>query len=696
MARRSSPLRSAESEERVNPSPADTQTDQRSLVGVPLPFTIDDEVFRDPFIDVDEDRALPVPHRYVHGGFRDTDTYFSLYLPSAENYEGRFFQHVTPFPQSEHLGPTIPVEYNKIVFAHASGAAFLETNGGGAASADPTSGIDRTISAFRANAAAAQFSRAIAREIYGEHRAFGYLYGGSGGGYRSIGSAENTVGVWDGFVPHVIGSSVAIPNVFSVRMHALRILRHRLADIADAFDAGGDPASLDLTEEERAAFDEVTRMGFPLRSWFGWKTMDLHGFSALYPGVIAADPTYTTEFWQLDGYLGADPEASIHRDRVRLNTTVVEFIAEEPADAVEVSGGVDESFKGAERQPARTRAIRLADRPQGWIMGAELRIVSGDAAGQVVRLSGVDGELAILEGWQGGVPDGLVPGDDVILDNSSFLAVQTYHRHQVPGPEFTVWDQFRDARGEPLFPQRSLLLGPLMSSGATGTEITGDITGKVIVVEALLDREAFPWQADWYRDLVRSRIGEEAADNQLRVWFIDNALHGDVGPQEFPGHTVSYIGALDTALRQLVAWVERGIEPSPTTSYEVVDGQVIVAEAAAERGGVQPVVTVTVNGGVRTDVRVGGSVRVKIVAEAVEGLIVDVVELMAGEDGTSVDEQVLSIEPAPRVAVERDVTFHEPGTYFVSARIAAQTAGDASSPHARVQNIARSRVVVHG
>ncbi len=33
-------------------------------------------------------------------------------------------------------------------------------------------------------------------------------------------------------------------------------------------------------------------------------------------------------------------------------------------------------------------------------------------------------------------------GDSVIVDNSNFLAIQTYHRHQVPGKEYYVWDQF--------------------------------------------------------------------------------------------------------------------------------------------------------------------------------------------------------------------------------------------------------------
>ncbi|AFR28765.1 hypothetical protein ARUE_c18590 [Arthrobacter sp. Rue61a] len=655
-------------------------------------FDTEDKSFTQPYVDVDEWRSLPVRHRYVHGGFSDTDTRFSFYFPEPQAYEGRFFQHVTPFPQSEHLAPSAPLAYNKIAFANASGAFFVETNGGGAKAGDPFGGMDPTISAFRANAAVARFARYVARAIFGDHTVYGYLYGGSGGGYRTISGSENSRGAWDGYVPHVIGSSMAIPNVFCVRMHALRILRDRFPEIVDAYDAGGDPSALQLTDQELSALHEVSRMGFPVRSWFGWKTMDLHGFSALYPGVIAADPTYTSDFWNSEGYLGSDPEASIHRDRVQLFTKVLEFIEDE--DGEPVSGGVDESFKhSAAKASKRVVGLRLAERPTGWILGAELRIASGKAAGEVVRLSGIKDDVALVEGWQGPLPSGLMTGDDVVLDNSSFLAVQTYHRHQVPGPEFEVWDQFRDKAGEPLYPQRPMLLGPLMSLGATGTPMTGRIDGKMIVVACLLDREAFPWQADWYRSLVREQLGD-AADGQFRLWYVDNALHGDEGPQEFPARSVSYIGALETALRQLADWVEKGIEPAGSSVYEIVDGQVRVPETAAERLGVQPVPAITVNGTLRADVRVGEPVSVRIAAEAPEGIVVEILEVITELDGTETIGKPFQFHPSSSVTVETTRTFDRAGTYFLAVRVAAQTRGEATSPHALVQNIARARVVV--
>ena len=70
---------------------------------------------------------------------------------------------------------------------------------------------------------------------------------------------------------------------------------------------------------------------------------------------------------------------------------------------------------------------------------------------------------------------------------------------------------------------------------------TGRFEGKMIVVESLLDREAFPWQADWYRSRVHEHLGD-ATDDHFRLWFVDNALHGDSEIQESPTHTVSYLG----------------------------------------------------------------------------------------------------------------------------------------------------------
>jgi len=662
-----------------------------------------DPFFSEPYVDVDEWRHAPARHRYVHGGFANTETRFSIYLPPAELYQGRFFQHITPVPDSEHLAQGLGGEQDKIGFSIESGAYFLETNGGGA-SGQPGSSVDSTIAAYRANAASAQHSREIAAEMYGEHRPYGYAYGGSGGGYRTIGGAENTSGVWDGFVPYVIGSPMAIPNMFTVRMHAQRILRRRFDQIVDAVEPGGsgDPYE-GLDPEERDALTEVTRMGFPLRSWFGYRTMGMHAFPVLYGGVAAADPAYFKEYWTEPGYLGAAMPASLQRDRVEKDFAIVGLIAEDETSGGPVAagsrhpgrarGGVDRAWRGSADAALVPIALLLSDSPGVDVMGADLFVTSGAAEGARIGLLSVVDDVAVF--GPGGAESivQLRPGDTVRIDNSGYLAAQTYHRHQVPDAgQFEVWDQFRKPDGSPLYPQRPLLLGPLFAAAAAGTVQTGRFEGKMIVVASLLDREAFPWQADWYRSRVQEHFGGET-DEHFRLWFTDNALHGDDEAQESPTHTVSYLGMLQQALRDLSRWVEEGVAPPATTSYDVVDGQVVVPLEASRRRGIQPVVSLSVNEGQRAETLCGQEVVFRAAAEVPRDAG-SIVALEWDLDGSGRFSMKEAVEVAPRVVLERRFSFADPGTYFATVRVVAQREANRTSSFARLQNLSRVRVVV--
>lgn len=252
----------------------------------------DDALFRDPYVDKDEWREKPVRHRYVHGGFRNSETRFSFYFPPKERYEGRFFQHITPIPISENLAQrsTGPKDY--IGFSVSSGGYFVESNGGGMSTLAP--GNDGSIGGFRANAAVARYSRVLAAEMYGPHRSYGYAFGGSGGGFKTIAGFENT-DAWDGAVPYVIGSPMAIPNVFTIRALALRVLKDKLPAIVDAVEAGGNgDMYAGLNDEERAVLTEVTRMGFPPRGWFLHQTLGLGALPVLFPSILAKDPKTLT------------------------------------------------------------------------------------------------------------------------------------------------------------------------------------------------------------------------------------------------------------------------------------------------------------------------------------------------------------------------------------------------------------------
>jgi hypothetical protein len=212
------------------------------------------------------------------------------------------------------------------------------------------------------------------------------------------------------------------------------------------------------------------------------------------------------------------------------------------------------------------------------------------------------------------------------------------------------------------------------------------------VVASLLDREALPWQADWYRSKVTEDRGD-GVDDHFRLWYTDNALHGDDEIQESPTHSVSYLGVLHQALRDVSRWVEEDVAPPPSTSYEVVDGQVIVPPDATERRGVQPVVTLTVNGEARADVPVGEEVTLQCMAQVPDGAGV----IVASEwdfEGSGRFSPADAAEPTVTVLAERRFSFGSPGTYFPTVRVASHRDGDGTSPYARLQNLARARVVV--
>jgi hypothetical protein len=637
------------------------------------PYVTEDSVdprYNKPYTDVNELRDEPVPHRYVHGGFDGTNARFSFYYPLEDRYEGRFFHNTYPLAMSEDIGP-FPIAFDvatgNLAFTIDSGAYYVQTNLGGADRADGPA-----IAAYRVNAAAAKYSRVVAVELYGDHRPFGYLIGGSGGSYQVLGAAENTSGVWEGFVPFVMGTSNSIPSVFTVRLHALRVLklRDKFPSIMDAINPGGsgDPYA-ELNDEERAALDEATLLGYPPRGWWNHETLNSGYFIYNAPGTVGMDPTYVQDFWTKPGYLGVDPSSTIGDARFEFETTVVD---------------VEEGFP---------RQFRLAAVPERDLRDVHLVVLSGPAAGRSTPVAASDGrKVSFPMTADQSVLNSIQSGDAVRIDNSWPLALQTYQRHQVPTPDLYGWNQFRGADGEPSYPQRPMLIGPASTATAAGSVPNGRIHGKMLVVQNLMDIDAFPWQADWYRSRVKEALGNDFED--FALWFIDHAQHDNPVDPAAHAHTVGYEAVLQQALRDLSTWVEKGTKPAETR-YEVVDSQVRVPADATERGGVQPVVELRANGGVRAEVSVGEPVtftaRIEVPPNA--GDVVAAEWDFAGAGDFPVTAPIET--PTPLVELTATHTFSAPGTYFPVLRATSQREGDMQTPFGRIQNLGRVRVVVN-
>jgi hypothetical protein len=332
-----------------------------------------------------------------------------------------------------------------------------------------------------------------------------------------------------------------------------------------------------------------------------------------------------------------------------------------------------------------------------------VRVTGGTASGRVLYVVDVQANVVITgygpydsEGLRG-----VSPGDEVLIDNSVYLASQTYHRHQVD-PDYPQFDQFC-AGGQPVYPQRPAVLGPRFARYGSGSVQTGRFAGKMIVIQNLMDEAAYPMHADYYRGLVKAALGSRL-DDQYRLWFIDHAMHTnfDLHPGDMrPARTtrfVSFVGVLQQGLRDLADWVERDLAPASSTPYEMIDCQVVVPSTAKARKGIQPVITLTANGAARADVAVGEAVAFCGIAEVPPGAG-SVVAAEWDFEGTGdypfhdpafgVDGGSLS-----RVTVTASYAFNQPGTYFPVLRITSQRQGDPATPFGRVRNLSRVRVVV--
>lgn len=664
----------------------------------------EDPYFANPCIDVEEWRDKPVRHLYVHGGFQGTEeggtqVRFSFYFPEKEKYEGRFYQYVSPAPEDEHASEGLTGEDDKISFALTHGAYYVVTNQGGFTLTDGPR-------LYKSSANGAVFGRKTAQRVYGyEHRPYGYIFGGSGGSFKTMSCMEMTKGVWDGGVPYVLANPMATPNVFCPRVRAMRLLGEEgLKKIVDAMEPGGSGDIYEgLNPDQKEALQEATKMGFPKRGWFCWPFMGDGALMVLAPMLYQIYPRYFTDFWAKPGFAGSDPNSSEVRDRVQFVTTVEELIYKEKKKEDDVYNSVNNSWLNMLTGNNETPAIRLSEIPSAdaCLYHSRIRVVSGQAKGKECPIDKIEGDIltvsSVCDGSNGtDLLKGLAAGDRIMIDNSDYLAMQTLQRHQVPDESYQVYNQYRDEKGSPVYPQLPILIAPIIAQNGGGSIPNGRINGKVIAICSILDESALAWHGDWYRRAV-SQAKEGDEENWFRLYYNDNCIHDDrAGYLDDGQHQVDYLGILHQALLDMADWCEKGIAPPPTTNYRINDGQVEVPESASQRGGLQPVVNALANGEKSIRVKAGetvvftGKIEVPPMAGKVRAAFWDYektddfsgcVELMKEENG--------------RVAYVRTThAFEEPGTYFPVLKAQSSRDGKQDDIFVQCRNLDRVRVVV--
>lgn len=402
----------------ASPAPSECAAQE---AGEPLWITAScvDPLYNRPVIDSETDLSIPVPHRKVSGHFEGTDKKFNFYFPPKSQWEGRFFQLVYPL-QDEHATD------ETVSFGADSGAYTVQTNGGGG---------------YRVDAAAAKFAKTVAASYYGtSERIYGYIYGGSGGSFQTLGAIENSSGVWDGAVPFIPGVPTSIPHDFFIRAFARFVLENKAAQIADGVRPGGsgNPYA-GLNEVEQAVLHEVTKLGVPLRAWEDYTYLlglgDPQGLLGFASAIKAIDPGYVDDFWSKPGYLGT--EQSALGDMFR-------------AAKIDHMTTITQVTRNEQNMPVR---LSLESVPDSHKKGQlEFTVYAADGTTATGTLSGsldlANKSLTIDSGNSADVLDAISSGAKLRIDNLWSLALLSYHRHQVPKREgFAAWEQFRSADG---------------------------------------------------------------------------------------------------------------------------------------------------------------------------------------------------------------------------------------------------------
>ncbi|MDR2417467.1 MAG: hypothetical protein LBD79_00240 [Treponema sp.] len=275
------------------------------------------------------------------------------------------------------------------------------------------------------------------------------------------------------------------------------------------------------------------------------------------------------------------------------------------------------------------------------------------------------------------------------------LAKVAYHRHKDPGHAFYTWNHLRDSNGDPIYAQTpgthyAIEISEMTSGGA---KWSGNTHCKAIACVMLMDVDSFPSDGDYYRE----RVKESGRESDFRIWLNEYADHHETHDGNLPYlnyRLINYAGILQQALMDLSSWMEKGIEPSKSTAYEVVDSQLVITGTGADRGGIQPSVELTVNGEKNADVLLGDFIDLSVTIQIPEGTgeVVSVEWDYLG-DGTFVSATFNATGDGIWIT-DSSYLCNKAGVFFTQVRIASQRKGDADTPFERVFNYGRVRLNV--
>jgi len=563
--------------------------------------------------------------------------------------------------------------------------------------------VPNAVASHRHEAAATKVAKAYANKLYGNTaKIYSYFWGCSGGGTVAMAAAENVTGIWDGVQPQCIGTSGDAPyqSFYWQALYTMAIPQAKRDAIAAAAVPGGTgDIYAGLNEEEKSVLNEFLAAGYPL------PIIGNH-FKNLMPlvdpiDIRLFDPAYEDDFWSKPGYAGINPPnylkaakvdgwatiTGITRDAAGV-PTAIQF---DPA-TVPALGSIGDNYleywvyaaDGKTRLIDPTRAVGVpTDNKRRFSLLGDLNAATGTLTLTGTVKAGLERGTAIVNSPV--LLNALKVGSKIRVNNRFILAIYYYPRHSnIPGVR--SHDQYRNADGSAKYPQRKDISVLTHSNYRTmgGRIETGAVKTKTMIIEGMGDNLSWPIFNVSYAERIQRTLGTAKVNDMMRFYLHDNGNHSAGAGQP---------GIFQQSIQDLMAWAEKGIAPPPSTRYTIRNGQVISATEAADRYGLQPVMTLTANGVARATVGVNQPVNLasKIEMPPHTGKVVNYNWTIAG----AADPMTNVEKPQPLVNVNRTMTFDKPGTYVIRLTVNGQRDGLVDPPNRTLlQNHKEVRVVV--
>ena len=411
-----------------------------------------------------------IPYTQVTGHFPATRTVAEL--PAGVRQSPTTFQqnYVFRFPAREYY------RHRSFQQQHPSGGGEVDnrmafTNGAFSVNWMSASVLN-AVASHRHEAGATLVAKAYARRLYNDDaRIYSYFWGCSGGGTVAMAAAENVTGIWDGVEAQCIGTSGDAPYLsFYWQAHYTMAIPQAKRDAIAAAAVRGGTGDIyaGLNDEERSVLNEFLAAGYPL------EIIGNH-FTRLTPlvdpiDVRLADPTYENDFWSQPGYAGVNPPNYLRAALVDGYATVTGITRNAAGTPIAVQ------FDPATMPQLGTTGDNYLEY---WVYGAdgETRLVDPERAvgaptdnkrrfslmGTLNAQTGVltlTGETRDVFGGTSPITNSpvllnaLTVGSRVRVNNRFILAMYFYPRYAlIPGVRSQ--DQYRNADGSPMYPQRA-------------------------------------------------------------------------------------------------------------------------------------------------------------------------------------------------------------------------------------------------